>query len=215
MRAAEQIYAGCVCPSPELLGLPACAAPGQVPPVRRGGPLGQGLPQQPRSTSSKVCKAAADRRGRSVAGACCRLGYLRTPPWVQDDTCRVPGVTFVSCVWCVALCRSRQPLTTNPSELMRLQQPDPVMGRAGDDVMTLLQACFQAQQKPRTTVYLSGVRVWLAPSARKLAAPGRRLRCRLCCAWLCITSSGCHLCRWHHTIRRPPVVRVCSLLQAL
>lgn len=145
-----------VCLSPELLWLPACAASGQVLPVWRGGPLVQGLPQQPRSTSSKVRKAAADRRGRSVADASCTLATCAHHHGCRMTLVVCPGITFLSSVWCITLRRSRQLLTTNPSELARLQQPDPVMGRAGDNVMALLQACFQAQQKPRTTVYLSG-----------------------------------------------------------
>lgn len=56
------------------------------------------------------------------------------------------------------LCRARQPVTTSPRDLARLQQPDPVIAQQqGVDVIAMLQACFQTQQKPRTTVYLSGV----------------------------------------------------------
>lgn len=56
-----------------------------------------------------------------------------------------------------ACCRARKPLTTNPLELARVQQPDPISRLdSGVDIMAMLQTCFQGQQKPRTTVYLSG-----------------------------------------------------------
>jgi hypothetical protein len=94
-------------------------------------------------------------------------------------------------VWSVTLRRARQPLTTNPSELARLQQPDPVMRHTGDDVMALLQACFQAQQKPRTTVYLSGVCTCAAGALH---------------LWQVLTTKI-----FGHSL----VVRLCTLLQAL
>lgn len=58
---------------------------------------------------------------------------------------------------CLTVLRARQPLTTDPAELSRVQQPDPgLRQQQGVDVISMLEACFQSQQKPRTTVYLSG-----------------------------------------------------------
>jgi hypothetical protein len=54
-------------------------------------------------------------------------------------------------------------LSTNPADLVQMQQPDPVVRQQqqqGVNIMSLLQACFQKQQKPDTTVYLSGS--WVA-----------------------------------------------------
>lgn len=88
------------------------------------------------------------------------------------------GYLHHHCLVVCVVCRARQPLSTNPADLVRVQQPDPVLQQQrqqGMDVMPLLQACLQAQQKPRTTVYLSGV--WQA-TQHGWAARVWRLSCR-------------------------------------
>lgn len=59
---------------------------------------------------------------------------------------------------------SRSRLPTDPQRLVSLQQPEQQQG-VGSDVIPLLQACFEAQPKVHSRVFLSGARLW--------------------CAWLC------------------------------
>lgn len=100
--------------------------------------------------------------------------------------------------------RAKQVLTTNPAELARIQQPDQaVRQQPGYEVMPLLQACLQAQQKPRTTVYLSGVLLGCM-EPRSLSSAGvlqscsartecSRSRMFVCCQLCTLTAVEVHL----------------------
>lgn len=79
----------------------------------------------------------------------------------------------------------------------------------GVDVMALLQSCFQTQQKPRTTVYLSGERLYTPSNMHKRQLLHQRQQC--------LYQAACARCRGHitdmrcklllsHTSRAPFVV---------
>lgn len=71
----------------------------------------------------------------------------------------MPAVQIIDrlCVHHACNCRNRGPLPAVPQELTLLQQQDDNAEAHSVDVIPLLQACFQAQPKAHSMVYLSGM----------------------------------------------------------